>query len=285
VILVAVAGILWSTLGLGVRLMEEATAWQIVFYRGLFQSAAVTRWVLCRNRGRIREPFRRIGWVGVVGAVGLAISYNAMIVALTLTSVATVVFVLSAAPLVAGLLAWWVLEERVQPATFAAMAFAILGILVMTLGESGGGHAMGIAAAACAVLGYAVFTVALRKGRNVDMFPTVALAGVVAALMSTAAIDDFGMTERDLALSIYLGGVALAIGLALFTMGSRHLTSVELPLVAMTEPVLAPLWVWMVLGETVGPTTLLGGAIVLGAVMLQGFFGAGRNRNLVDPAL
>jgi drug/metabolite transporter (DMT)-like permease len=278
VFLVATAGFLWSTLGLGVRLMEEATAWQIVFYRGVFQAAAVTGLVLHRNRGRIREPFRRIGWAGVVGAVALGVSYNGMIVALTLTSVATVVFILSAAPLVTGLLAWLVLREQVRPTTFAAMGLALFGILVMTLGEPAGGHLIGMLAAALAVLGYSVFTVALRKGKDVDMLPTVALGGVVAALMSTAAIDSFAMTGRDLALSIYLGGVALAVGLTLFTTGSRYLTSAELPLVAMTEPVLAPVWVWMLLGEAVGVTTLLGGAIVLGSVLVQGFFGTRRNR-------
>ena len=277
-LLVASAGFLWSTVGLGVRLMEEATAWQIVFYRGLFQAVAVTGWVLHRNRGRVREPFRRIGWAGVVGAVALGIAYNGMIVALTLTSVATVVFILSTAPFVTALLAWWVLRERVQPTTFAAMGLALFGILVMTLGEPGGGHLIGTLAAALAVLGASVFTVALRKGKDVDMLPTIALSGVVAALISSTAIDSFAMTGRDLALSIYLGGVALSVGLALFTAGSRYLTSAELPLVAMTESVLAPVWVWMVLGESVAVTTLLGGAIVLGSVLLQGFFGTRRNR-------
>jgi len=258
--------------------MEEANAWQIVLYRGLFQTVAVTGLLLHRNRGELCESFHRIGWAGVVGAVSLGVGYNGMIVALTLTSVATVVFILSAAPLVSGLLAWLVLREKVAPMTFAAMGLALFGILVMTLGNLGGGHLVGVFAAGVAVLGYSVFTVALRKGKDVDMLPTVALSGIVAALISSVAIDSFAMTARDLVLSIYLGGVVLAIGLALFTAGSRYLTSAELPLVAMTEPVLAPVWVWLVLGETVGVTTFVGGAIVLSSVLVQGFFGSRRNR-------
>jgi drug/metabolite transporter (DMT)-like permease len=273
--MVASAGLLWSTLGLGVRLMEEATAWQIVFYRGLFQAAAVTAWVLHRNRGQVRDAFRRIGWTGVVGAIALAIAYNGMITALTHASVATVVFIFSATPLVTALLAWLVLTEPVRPRTLAAMVFALVGILVTTLGEPGHGNSIGILASVIAVLGNAVFTVALRKRRDVDMLPAVALAGVFAALMSSIAIDSFAMTGRDLALSIYLGGVVLAVGLALFTAGSRVLTSAELPLIAMTEAVLAPIWVWIVLGETVGAMTLLGGAIVLSSVLSQGIYGGG----------
>ena len=92
--------------------------------------------------------------------------------------------------------------------------------------------------------------------------------------MSSIAIDSLAMTGRDLGLSIYLGGI-VAVGLALFTAGSRVLTSVELPLIAMTESVLAPVWVWIVLGETVGAMTLIGGAIVLGSVLVQGIYGGG----------
>ena len=278
VLLVAIAGVLWSTVGLGVRLMEEADAWQIVFYRGLFQSIAVIAWLVHRNRDGLREPFRRIGWTGVVGALALGVGYNGMIVALTLTSVAMVVFILSAAPLVTGLLAWLLLRESVTRTTFAAMGIALIGILVMTLGNLDVEHLGGVLAAGVALFGYSSFTVALRKGRDVDMLPTIALSGIVAALISCVAIDSFAMTGRDLALSLYLGGVALAVGLALFTAGSRHLTSAELPLIAMTEPVLAPLWVWMVLGETVGGATLVGGAIVLGSVLFQGFTASKRRR-------
>jgi len=278
VLLVAIAGVLWSTVGLGVRLMEEADAWQIVFYRGLFQSIAVIAWLVHRNRDGLREPFRRIGWTGVVGALALGVGYNGMIVALTLTSVAMVVFILSAAPLVTGLLAWLLLRESVTRTTFAAMGIALIGILVMTLGSLDVEHLGGVLAAGVALFGYSSFTIALRKGRDVDMLPTVALSGIVAALISCVAIDSFAMTGRDLALSLYLGGVALAVGLALFTVGSRYLTSAELPLIAMTEPVLAPLWVWMVLGETVGGATLVGGAIVLGSVLFQSFTASKRRR-------
>lgn len=273
VLLVACAGLLWSTLGLGVRLMEEASAWQIVFYRGLFQALAVTGWVLHRHRGGVLEAFHSIGWAGVVAAIGLGTAYNGMIVALSLTSVATVVFVLGATPFVTGVLAWWLLRERVHPATGVAMAIALSGIAVMTFGGSGAGHGLGILAAGVAVLGNAVFAVALRYGRAVDMLPSVALAGIVAALLSAPWVNSLTLTPRDLALCAYLGGFALAVGLALFTAGSRSLSAVELPLLAMTESVLAPIWVWALLGEEAGAATLVGGALVLGAVLFQAMLG------------
>jgi len=287
VLLVASAGLLWSTLGLGVRIMEEATAWQIVFYRGLFQALAVTAWVVHRHRGHVRDAFRGIGWPGIVGAVGLGVAYNGMIVSLSLTSVATAVFVLGATPLVTGVLGWFVLGERVRPVTRIAMALALLGIAVMTLGGDGSAHLLGVMAAGVAVLGSAVFTVALRKGRAVDMLPAVALAGLVAALLSAPWLGSLTLTPHDLAVCAYLGAVALAVGLALFTVGSRELSAVELPLIAMTESVLAPIWVWALLGEAVGLETLLGGVLVLGAVVLQARFGTVPPtrgiRPLVDP--
>jgi DME family drug/metabolite transporter len=137
------------------------------------------------------------------------------------------------------------------------------------------GQSIGALAAGLTVLGYSAFTVALRRGRDVDMLPAVGLSGILAALLSCVVIDGFAMTGRDLGLTAYLGGVSLAIGLALFTAGSRYLTAVELTLVAMIESVLAPVWVWAVLGERVGMMSLLGGAIVLGSVLIQAIFGAG----------
>jgi DME family drug/metabolite transporter len=282
VLLVASAGVLWSTLGLGVRLMEDASAWQIVFYRGIFQAGFVALLVVYRSRGRLAEPLRDIGWPGIFGALGLAIAYNAMIVALTLTSVATVAFVLSTAPLAAGLLGWLVLGERVRPVTFVAMGLAASGMLVMGAGQLDGERLAGMFLAGLAVLGYSVFTVSLRKGASVDMLPTLALSGLLAALMSSLAIDSFAMTGRDLVLSGYLGSVSLGVGLAMFTAGSRHLSAAELPLIAMTESVLAPLWVWVALGESVTGATLIGGAIVLGSVLLQAFL-ASRGGGMADP--
>ena len=278
VLLVASSGVLASTLGLGVRLMQEATAFQIVFYRALFQAAAVGLLVLYRSGGRLDDAFRRIGWAGLVGALALAAAYNGMVLALTLSSVAASVFILSAAPLLAGLLGWLVLGERMQAATLGAATLALLGIGIMVFDETGSAHVLGNLAAALAALGYAVFTVALRKGKHVDMLPTVALSGMLAALMSAIGVESFAMTAWDLMLCVYLGAFALTLALVLFVSGSRELSAAELPLVAMTETVLAPLWVWLALGESAGAWTLLGGGLVLGAVVIQGLYAARRDR-------
>ena len=274
ILLVAIAGLLWSTLGLGVRLMEEASPGQIVFYRGLFQALAVGAWVWYRHRGRVAAACRRIGAVGAVGALGLASAYNGMIFALDLTSVATVVFVLGATPLVTGVLGWWLLGESLRPATWAALAIAFAGVLVMTLGGSGGGHVLGVLAAGVAVLGSAAFTVAVRKGRGVDMLPAVALAGFLAAAFAIPTLDGWALPLHDLVLCAYLGAVALAVGLALFTIGARSLRAVELPIIAMVESVLAPIWVWLWIGEAIGAATLAGGVLVFVAVLLQARLGA-----------
>lgn len=278
VVLVASSGVLASTLGLGVRLMQEATAFQIVFYRAVFQATAVSLLVAHRSGGRFGDAFGRIGWTGLIGALALAITYNGMVLALTLTSVAAAVFILSAAPLLAGLLGWLVLGERMQSATLGVATLALIGIGVMVFDGTGPAHWLGNLAAALAALGYAVFTVALRKGKHVDMLPTVALSGVLAALMSAFGVESFAMTAWDLMLCAYLGACALALALVLFVAGSRALSAAELPLVAMTETVLAPLWVWLAFGERVGAWTLFGGSLVMGALLLQGVFAARRDR-------
>ena len=97
------------------------------------------------------------------------------------------------------------------------MLLAVAGILVMTTGDTGGGELLGYLAASAAALGYAGFSVSLRKGKDVDMMPTIALSGIVAALMSGPVAGSLAMGGRDLALTFYLGAVVMAVGLAMFT--------------------------------------------------------------------
>lgn len=272
VLLVVAASVLWSTIGLGVRLMESAGPFQIVFYRATGQVPVILVMLMVRYRSQFLRTFRRVGIAGVLGGLLLSGSYMSGMYSLEKTTVANAVFVMSSAPLMAGLLGWLILREAVRRVTWLAMGLSLGGVLIMVGGAKDGGQLAGNLAALGAALGYAGFTVALRRGRETDMLPVIALSGGFAIVFGGVAAENLAITGRDLGISLLLGAVALAFGLALYTAGSRHLTAAELPLVAMGQTVLAPMWVWLFVGEQVDPRTLLGGAVVLGAVLIQGFF-------------
>ncbi len=277
-VLVASAGVLWSTIGLGVRLMEQATPFQIVFHRALAQVPVIVALLILRYRSQTWAKVRAIGWAGVAGAASLSISYVSGVYGIANTSVANALFMISVAPLVAGLLGWLVLGEKVRRSTFWAMGMALFGIVVMTSADTGGAQMIGNISAFISATTYAIFTVILRNGRRNDMMPMIALSGAFAAVIGFATSEGVVVPLRDASIAWFLGAVALAGGLSLFTAGAKGLTSAELPLVAMTEIVLGPLLVWIVVGETVAPTVVLGGAIILTAVLIQGWFGIPRLR-------
>lgn len=273
------AGLLWSTIPLGVRFMESATAPQIVFWRATVQVPVLIAILAIRCRGRIVQSIRTIGWNGVWGAFSLAVSYMAGIAALTLTSVGNALFVLSTAPLMTGFLAWLVLKERVKPTTWMAMALALSGVGIMTFAAAGSGQLAGNVAALVSALGYAVFTVSLRRGRAGEMLPTIALSGVFAAVMAgLAARGDLVVSPSDFAIAAYLGAFGIGLGLVLYAAGAKTLNAAELPLVAMIEIVLGPVWVWMFVGEAIGTATFVGGVIIMAAVLMQALLGFRRER-------
>ena len=267
--LVAASGLLWSTLGLGVRLMDTAGPWRILFYRAIAQVVVLSALVAARNRGGFVRAFAGIGSDGLLGAVSLAFASCCAVYALTLATVAEVTLIFSSAPVLAGLLGWLLLREPISRTTWVSMGMATIGLAVMTSTGTTTGSLSGAVLAFGSALGFAAFTVFQRRGKKADMLPAVVVSGILVLMLTGSLIDGAPTSARDLLIAAYLGGVALAGGLALYTAGSRYLRAAELVLIVMTEVVFAPLWVWWVFGEAVAKTTVIGGGIVLAAVVIQ----------------
>lgn len=269
-VLVFAAGMLWSTVGLGIRLIEEATVWQILLYRSFGLTALL--YIVIRLRTG-QDPFvlaRRAGIAGVIAALSLVSAYTGAIYSLQTTSVANAMLLFAVSPFLAAVLGWIVLRERVRVATWLAVAVAIGGIAVMFADKSGAVSIPGSLAAFASAMGFAAFTVALRSGKSVEMMPSVFLSGVFAIIIMGGMCLILGLplalTPQDSGIALGMGVFQVGAGLILFTLGSRSLPAAELALLSLAEVVLAPVWVWLFLGETVGPNTLLGGGILLLAI-------------------
>ena len=276
VVLVMIAGTFWSLGGISVRLIESAGPWQILTFRSLALVATLGIVLCARYRGAVVAQFRLAGWSAVVGGLGLSAGFCGWIFALTSTTVANAVFILAAAPFASALLARLVLKESVRGVTWIAMAAALVGIGVMVAGGIRAGALFGNLMALMAVAGFAVFAVALRKGRGGDMLPATFWAGVFAALVSAVMAGDLSVTGRDLGLCVFMGVGQIGIGLMLFTLGSRHVPAAELTLLSLTEVVFSPIWVWLGVGEVPSLSTLAGGVIVLAAIVGRALTGLRR---------
>jgi len=257
-------------MGLGIRYMEAANVWQILFYRSCALAPFLFVIISLRSRGRPMPVIRKTGLAGVVGGIGLVFAFSGGIFAIQTTTVANAMFLFAAAPFFAAFLGRFILGEGVRKATWIAMAVAIIGIVLMVWEGMSLGRMSGNVAALVSALGFAVFTIALRWRKLEDMMPTVFLAGVFAIITAGAVCYGAGYSLdiplNDIVIALSLGVFQVGAGLALYTIGSKSVPAVELALLSMSEVVLGPLWVWIVLGETAGFYTLLGGAVLLAAI-------------------
>jgi drug/metabolite transporter (DMT)-like permease len=286
-VLVFLAGMLWSTVGLGIRLIEEAQVWQILLYRSISLSVFLFVVILVRTG---RNPFRmalETGAAGAIGGLGLVAAYSGAIFAIQKTSVANAMLLFACAPFASAVLARLVLGERVRFATWVAIAVAMGGVLLMVSDDSGQSSLIGNLAALGSSVGFAVFTVALRWGRNVEMLPAVLLSGLFAiGITSVVCLVtglSFVLTTQDGTVAMVMGVAQVGTGLVLYTLGSKTVPAVELTLLSLAEVVLGPVWVWVFLGETASRATLLGGAILLAAIIGNAVSGARRKPPIQMP--
>lgn len=288
VVLVMLAGACWSLGGLLVRLVEDAGEWQILLYRSATLVVVLLVVLWSRYGGDIAGAFRRAGFASVIGAACIATAFASFIFALTHASVATATLLLSTAPFLSAVMARLVLGEQVRRGTLIAMTVALAGVVVMMVRGYEIGSLAGALAALLAALGFSGFTVVQRSGKARDMTPTVCLAGMMGAILACGVLaagggqGEFGITMRDLAACATMGVVQVGLGLVLYTVGARVVPAAQLALLSLTEVVLAPIWVWLALGEVPDGWMLAGGGIVFAAVVGQAL---GSLRRRPPPAL
>lgn len=266
-ILVVLAGLLWSAMGLSIRQMDVAGTWAVLFWRSVGMVPVLFAFIAWRSGGHPIDRLRRVGAAGVIGGLGLVFAFAGAIYAIQATTVANAVFLFAASPFLAAILGWILLGERVRPATWVAIAVAGVGMFIMVREGLAIGAMMGNIAALLSALGFAAFTITLRWGRLEDMMPAVVLGGVFSMVVALAVVGGgIAVPLHDAVIAMAMGALQLATGMALYTLGSRVIPAAELTLLSMVEVLLAPIWVWLFLGETASKGTFVGGAVLMAAV-------------------
>lgn len=276
--LVLFAGTIWSFGALLVRYMEAAQSyqWQYLFFRGMTVAIVLLIYILTREGIAVVDNFKRTGLAELLGSCGLVAAFSGYILSITVTTVANTLFMLAAAPFIAAFLGIVLLQEKVRYITWVAMIIAFFGILIMVLEGLEAGNFFGNLMALVSALGFAVFSVSLRFRKETPKFTTVALAGILCALVALLIIffdnDTLAMPLRNVYLSI-LHGLIVGFGLILFSLGSKFLPAAQLTLLSMVEVVGGVLWVYIpIFGihEVPSVLTVTGGVIVLSAIVLDG---------------
>ena len=281
-VLVLLSGAGMSLGGLFIRSIQEATEWQILFWRSLGIIAALLLYIGLRSRGRVLQAFRIAGMKSAVAGLCLATGFTCFVFSITHTTVANTLFMLSAAPFITAVLSRVLLGEDVTRGTWIAMAGAAAGIAIMVGEGAVSGDLFGNLMALTAAAGFAGFSIALRSGRAVDMMPATCLAGLFSATGSALIIlaggTGFVAPVADVGLCLTYGAVSIGISLIVYTVGSRLVSAAELTLLSLGEVVLGPVWVWLVFAETPSSLTLLGGVVLLVSIVGRAATGIRRRR-------
>lgn len=272
-LLALVAPVFWSITGVVVRFMQDANEWQINFYRSVSLALFVLAVLLVRYRADTLNIIRATGARGALAGLFVGLAMLSNIVALKHTSVANAVFVMASGPVVAAVFGWIWLKERVTAVTWVAIALAVVGMGIMVGGGIAQGSVFGNLVAVFGVGFFGFYAVTLRGGAHLDMTPAVFYAGVFAACAAALVMlltgTSFATNGADIGLCVMLGIVQLGIGSILFALAASVVPAAELTLFALGEPVLAPIWAWLGVGEVPSASTLLGGAVILVALALQ----------------
>jgi drug/metabolite transporter (DMT)-like permease len=256
--------------GLVLRSMEDADAWQINFYRSLAFGAVICVIMLLRYGNESATRVRQIGRPGICGGLLLSCAGIAFLQAITNTTVANTLFMLSAIPFITAALAWVFLRESLRRATLVTMVAAALGVGVMVAEGLGTGSSYGNLMAFGTALCFSGFAVIVRRHRQVDMLPALMVSAVVIALLSVALRwDDLAVSLYDILLCFLWGGILSGLGNAMFIFASRHLVAAELTLFMLLEFALGPIWVWIFINEVPTDLTVLGGTIVILSVCVR----------------
>ena len=276
---VLAAGLCMSLGGPIIRLAEDSTAWQFLFYRSLGAGVVILAYFLVTGRP-VLALVRSAGVDGLVGGLGLAVAFTGYVWGVMHSTVANALFLISASPLFAAFLGWMVLRERVARSMWFAMFGVIAGVAIM-IGEGlAEADPFGDLAALASAVGFAVFSVAIRRGRHADMSPTIligaAITAVFAAVMAAAGGTGLAAPIVDVGLATAYGVLVIGAGIFMLTIGARNVPAAELLVLSLTEVVFASIWVWLAFGEVPSVLTLVGGLIILGSIGGQAAVGMRR---------
>ncbi|MGH8675207.1 MAG: DMT family transporter [Burkholderiales bacterium] len=279
VLLMVAAGLCWSTGGIFVRNVASTDGWEIVFWRSVFMVAFLFTVLVAWHRGAVWSKIRAVGRAGVLAGALLAATFFFFILSLMRNTAANTFVLMSTGPFFAAMFGWIFLRERVPPRTWMAIGVALTGATLMFADGLDAGRTLGNLLALGVATVFALNLVVMRRMHaTVDMVPAVMIAGLISIVVALPLALPLDASARDLAVLAPMGCVQLGLGCLLMTRATRTLAAGEVGLLSLIETILAPLWVWLGIGERPSALALAGAAIVLGALLANEWIGLRRSR-------
>ncbi|MEO1143833.1 MAG: DMT family transporter, partial [Pseudomonadota bacterium] len=225
-----------------------------------------------RKCGPIKFLSKFDKWDVLIGVL-LGFAFSFYVYALLNTNIASALFILSSAPIFAAVLGWLMIGEKPSPVTYLALLLAVAGVGIMVKDGLDTGGILGNVYALFSAFCFASMLVVIRFIGREDALGGSFLGGVFAGVLNAVIAVSIGsglaISTWDLGLSLLMGAFTIGLGIALVTWAASYLPASEVSILVLIESVTGPIWPWLFLGETTTINVLIGGAIVLLAVVLQ----------------
>lgn len=243
--------------------------WTMIFWRGLLFALVLLAYLFATQGRRVPGLFIKMDAPDLAVGVLFAGSAVLFITALSYTSVAKTLIIVSAVPLFAAIFSRLFLTEAVRPRTWGAILAALGGIAVIVSDSLHSGTLLGDAAALGTAVCMAAGMSIVRHKRAQGLLPAMALSGLLSALVALPLASSIAMDAHQAWLMALLGLAVLPLSFVLTMLGPRYLPAPEVGLIMLLETVLGPYWVWLALGEEPGRRALIGGAIVIATLIVH----------------
>jgi drug/metabolite transporter (DMT)-like permease len=270
-IYVLAAGLCWSFTGIFLRLAPQFDPWQFLAWRSFGTACAIAIIARLSGNGALVRRLVALGRVGAIVTLAVAVSSITFIISMKTTTVANALFLSSCAPLVAAILGYFALGEKLSVWQTASIALGLAGLLVIVGGGLEAGSLIGNVCAIATAVGFASASVAMRRGHVRDFSPAIFGYGLLACAFSAVVCLAEGVSLvsplTDVLAALAGGLLPMGLGFACFLRGAPRVPAAAQTVLAQTETIFGPVWVWLAFGEAPAAPTLIGGAVILVAVI------------------
>ncbi len=270
-ILLLFGGFCLSWGGFIIRSFEEASIWQILFLRSFFFLLALIAFLFVTYKKNTFNIIKDSGLPGLLGGFVLSFSFVAFVVAMSNTTVANVVFIISTQTMFLAIFGYFYLKEKVSLIGLISILLAMSGIIIMVGDSISGGSLFGNIVALAIPINFAILVMIIRKNTKVDMVPAIFYSGIFSLIYGFFLAESFEFTKHDLWMGFLLGVPQLAVSFICITIGSRTVESATVGILMLMETLCAPLWVWLFLNEIPPISVFIGGAVIISAIILKSF--------------
>ena len=278
VALMVLITLMWSIAGVVTRQLEAARSFEVTFWRSFFTVISLL-FILPFFQGRaVFSGIRKGGFALWLSGICWSVMFTAFMVALTLTTVANVLVTMALGPFITALLARVFIGHRIPPRTWLAIAVASAGIAWMYGGQMDlsrelAGTLVALMVPFAGACNWTVVQYSRTHGQNIDLVPAVLVGAVISSLVTLPLAFPFSATPHDIGLLALLGLVQLAIPCVLAVKCASVLKAPEVALLALLEVIFGILLAWFGAGEEPGSSVLTGGALVIGALVVNELIG------------